>query len=76
MPCFSVHAIDGPPSDQHVQITAFRSDLEVFTVNNSFFQEGFYLFAACCGLGMLISTMIDNRPTNQQWALTLRSPDT
>ena len=66
---------NGVINSQLTQITAFSSDLEVFTTNNSVLQTGFYLFTAYCVIGLLLSVMIDKRLAGQQRMLTSPTPD-
>lgn len=48
-------------NSQITQITAFGSNVQVFTTNNSVLQTGFYLFTGYCIIGLLLSAMIDKR---------------
>ncbi len=52
---------NGVINSQLTQITAFSSNVQVFTTNNSTLQAGFYLFASYCLTGLLLSAMIDRR---------------
>jgi hypothetical protein len=52
---------NGVINSQLTQITAFSSNVQVFTTNNSVLQAGFYLFASYCLTGLLLSAMIEKR---------------
>ncbi len=52
---------NGVINSQLTQITAFSSNVQVFTTNNSVLQTGFYLFTGYCIIGLLLSAMIDKR---------------
>lgn len=52
---------NGVINSQLVQLTALSGNVELLTTNNSILQTGFYLFAAYCLVGMLLSAMIERR---------------
>lgn len=54
---------NGVINSQLTQITAFSSNVQVFTTNNSTLQTGFYLFASYCLTGLLL--MLDKRLEQQ-----------
>lgn len=50
---------NGVINGQLTQLAAFSGKVELFTTNNSVLQTGFYLFAAYCITGLLLSAAID-----------------